>query len=143
MIVASWQGQRTTTIAAELSCHPQTVRERLHRFNAEGVDGLQDRLRPGRKRRISEAERSVVIALVGTSIDLDTEQLDEYAPLFIEAAAGISSRIGAAGSSPRYAARTHISLQPALPRSASAPQSACAAARPAAAPRRVTLPRPA
>jgi DNA-binding IclR family transcriptional regulator len=36
------------------------------------------------------------IALVGTSIDLDTEQLEEYAPLFVEAAASISSRIGAA-----------------------------------------------
>ena len=35
------------------------------------------------------------IALVGTSIDLDAEQLDEYAPLFVEAAAGISGRIGA------------------------------------------------
>ena len=35
------------------------------------------------------------IALVGTSFDLDAAQLDEYAPLFIEAAAGISSRIGA------------------------------------------------
>jgi DNA-binding IclR family transcriptional regulator len=35
------------------------------------------------------------IALVGTSIDLDTHQLEEYAPLFVEAAAGISSRIGA------------------------------------------------
>jgi DNA-binding IclR family transcriptional regulator len=35
------------------------------------------------------------IALVGTSIDLDTDQLDEYAPLFVEAAASISNRIGA------------------------------------------------
>jgi len=35
------------------------------------------------------------IALVGTSIDLDAAQLDEYAPLFIEAAAGITERIGA------------------------------------------------
>jgi DNA-binding IclR family transcriptional regulator len=35
------------------------------------------------------------IALVGTSFDLDAAQLDEYAPLFIEAAAGISARIGA------------------------------------------------
>ena len=34
------------------------------------------------------------IALVGTSIDLDTDQLDEYAPIFIEAAASISGRIG-------------------------------------------------
>ena len=35
------------------------------------------------------------IALVGTSIDLDADQLGEYAPLFVEAAASISSRIGA------------------------------------------------
>jgi transposase len=50
-----------------LGCHPQTVRERLQRYNMEGVDGLVDRQRPGRKRRISEAERSTIIALVGTS----------------------------------------------------------------------------
>ena len=42
MIVGSWEGKRTTTIAQELSCHPQTVRERITRFNAEGVDGLGD-----------------------------------------------------------------------------------------------------
>jgi transposase len=34
----SWQGPRTTTIAEELGCHPKTVRKRLHRFNAEGID---------------------------------------------------------------------------------------------------------
>jgi DNA-binding IclR family transcriptional regulator len=36
------------------------------------------------------------IALVGTSIDLDPAQLEEYAPMFIEAAAGITERIGGA-----------------------------------------------
>jgi len=34
------------------------------------------------------------IALVGTSIDLDPEQLEEYAPHFVEAAASISARLG-------------------------------------------------
>lgn len=66
MIARSWEGQRTTAIAAALHCHPQTVRERIVRFNAEGIDGLADRPGAGRKRRISEAERSVVIALVAT-----------------------------------------------------------------------------
>jgi transposase len=66
MIARSWEGLRTTAIAAELGCHPQTVRERLVRFNAEGIDGLADRPGAGRKRRISETERSVVIALVAT-----------------------------------------------------------------------------
>jgi Homeodomain-like domain len=43
MIVLSWEGLRTAMIAAKLRCHPQTVRERIHRFNAEGMDGLGDR----------------------------------------------------------------------------------------------------
>lgn len=63
MIALSWQGQRTTVIAATLGCHPQTVRERLARFNAEGLDGLGDRAGAGRKPRLTERERSVVIAV--------------------------------------------------------------------------------
>ena len=63
MIVRSWDGLRTTVIARELGCHPQTVRERLTRFNAEGVDGLGDRPGPGRPPRLTEDERSQIIAL--------------------------------------------------------------------------------
>src|ERR1700674_3560534 len=66
MIVRSWDGLRTAAIAAELGCHPQTVRERFARFNADGIDGLGDRPGRGRKRRLSEAERSRIIALVAT-----------------------------------------------------------------------------
>jgi len=40
MITRSWDGARTSQIAAELHCHPQTVRERIKRFNAEGWTGL-------------------------------------------------------------------------------------------------------
>jgi transposase len=63
MIAYSWDGLRTTQIADQLGCHPQTVRERLHRFNAEGVDGLGDRPGPGRPRRLTEHERGRIIAL--------------------------------------------------------------------------------
>lgn len=63
MIVASWDGERTSAIAAELGCHMQTVRERLQRFNDEGLAGLGDRPGAGRKRRITEAERGRIIAL--------------------------------------------------------------------------------
>lgn len=66
MIARSWDGLRTAAIAADLGCHPQTVRERLARFNAEGLDGLGDRPGPGRTRRLSEAERSSVLALAAT-----------------------------------------------------------------------------
>jgi transposase len=63
MIVRSWEGLRTTEIARGLGCHPQTVRERILRFNAEGIEGLGDRPGPGRKPRLTEAERSRIIAL--------------------------------------------------------------------------------
>lgn len=63
MIAHRWDGLGTTQIADQLGCHPQTVRERLHRFNAEGVDGLGDRPGPGRPRRLTETERGRIIAL--------------------------------------------------------------------------------
>jgi transposase len=63
MIVRSWDGLRATAIARELGCHPQTVRERLTRFNTEGVDGLGDRPGPGRRPRLTEDERSRIVAL--------------------------------------------------------------------------------
>jgi transposase len=62
-IAMSWAGARSSVIAAGLGCHMQTVRERLQRFNAEGVDGLFDRPGAGRKRRISEVERGRILAL--------------------------------------------------------------------------------
>jgi transposase len=63
MIVLSWAGEHVTAIADELGCHAKTVRERLHRFNAEGLDGLGDRPIPGRPPRLTEEDRSVIIAL--------------------------------------------------------------------------------
>jgi transposase len=63
IITLSWAGLHTTAIAAELGCHPKTVRQWLHRFNAEGLDGLGDRPIPGRPRRLTEHERGRIIAL--------------------------------------------------------------------------------
>lgn len=66
IILASWRGQRTTAIADSLSCHPQTVRKHITRFNLQGLAGLGDRPGAGRKPRLTEAERSAIIALVRT-----------------------------------------------------------------------------
>jgi len=67
IVVSSWDGMPVPAIAERLGCHPETVRRRLHRFNAEGVDGLGDRPGPGRRPRITQAERSAIIALVTTT----------------------------------------------------------------------------
>src|SRR5579872_5164984 len=56
MIVDSWEGKRTAAIAQGLGCHPQTVRERINRFNAEGIDRLGDRqAMPGERESFRQA----------------------------------------------------------------------------------------
>src|SRR5262245_2295687 len=64
MVARSWDGQRTRQIAAEVGCHPQTVRDRVHAFNARGLDGLGMKPGSGRKPRLTERERSTILALV-------------------------------------------------------------------------------
>ena len=63
IVALSWEGLGVAAIAARVGCHENTVRRWLHRFNAAGIDGLGDRPGCGRKRRITEAERSRIIAL--------------------------------------------------------------------------------
>jgi transposase len=63
MVVRSWDGERVEAIAAALDYSAQTVRRRLHRFETEGIDGLGDRPRAGRPRRLTGAEDSRLIAL--------------------------------------------------------------------------------
>jgi hypothetical protein len=64
MVVASWVGKTPKEIAADLECHPQTVRIHLARFNAEGIAGLGMRPGSGRKPRLTERERSRILGLV-------------------------------------------------------------------------------
>ncbi len=66
MIALSWDGLRVPAIAAALGCSQKAVRYRLARFTADGLDGLGDRPGAGRKPRISQAQRSQLIALVAS-----------------------------------------------------------------------------
>ena len=63
IVALSWDGLGVAGIAARIGCHENKVRRWLHRFNAAGLDGLGDRPGAGRKRRITEAQRSHIIAL--------------------------------------------------------------------------------
>ncbi|WUX04055.1 helix-turn-helix domain-containing protein (plasmid) [Streptomyces sp. NBC_01450] len=47
-----------------MRCGQKTVRRWLHRFNRSGLEGLEDLGGQGRKRRITEAERSRIVGLV-------------------------------------------------------------------------------
>jgi transposase len=64
MVARSWDGERVEVIAKQLQGHPQTVRRRLHRFDALGIAGLFDRPKAGRPRRLTSEDDSKLIALV-------------------------------------------------------------------------------
>nr|WP_136479775.1 helix-turn-helix domain-containing protein [Acetivibrio thermocellus]THJ76398.1 helix-turn-helix domain-containing protein [Acetivibrio thermocellus] len=63
MVELSWAGETVPVIAYELGCSEKTVRCWLHRFNQSGLEGLEDLGGQGRKPRITQAERSHIIAL--------------------------------------------------------------------------------
>ena len=63
IVTLSWDGLAVPAIAAKVGCHENTVRRWLHRFNAAGLDGLGNQPGAGRKRRITEAQRSAIIAM--------------------------------------------------------------------------------
>lgn len=63
MVELSWAGETVPVIAYELCCSEKTVRRWLHRFNHKGLEGLEDLGGQGRKPRITQAERSHIIAL--------------------------------------------------------------------------------
>jgi transposase len=63
VVLLAARGWCSARIAAELRCGEDTVRKWRGRFAAEGLDGLEDRPRSGRPRRISEADRAAVVAL--------------------------------------------------------------------------------
>ena len=67
IVVRSWDGERVETIAQELNCSPQTVRRRLHRFDVQGIEGLGDRPRTGRPRRLTAEDDSRILALAGSA----------------------------------------------------------------------------
>jgi transposase len=63
IVLLAARGWRNARIAAELRCGEDTVRKWRGRFAEEGLAGLKDRPRSGRRRRISEADRAKVVAL--------------------------------------------------------------------------------
>ncbi len=62
MVGSNWAGKTPNEIADELGCHPQTVCIHQSRFNAEGVVGLCIRPGSGCKPRLTEQERSRILA---------------------------------------------------------------------------------
>ena len=66
-------GHTRTEAADQAGMDRQTLRDWVHRYNADGLAGLTDRPRPGRQPRLTEAERSEVAKWVEDGPDLNTD----------------------------------------------------------------------
>jgi transposase len=55
-------GESALAIAARVGLDGETVRKRIHRFNAEGLEALKDRHRSGRRPTYSAEQTATVIA---------------------------------------------------------------------------------
>ena len=66
MVLMYHDGQKPVEIATKLDRTASTVYSRLKRFDAEGLAGLEDQPRGGRKPTYTESERGQMIALART-----------------------------------------------------------------------------
>jgi transposase len=66
MILWYQEGQKPVDIAAKLDRTAAAVYSRLKRFDLEGMSGLEDKPKSGRKPTYTETERGQVIALART-----------------------------------------------------------------------------
>src|SRR5262249_61394246 len=65
------EGADRTTAAGTCGMDRQTLRDWVHRYNAEGLPGLYDRKRPGARPKLSAEQRAALAAMVETGPDPD------------------------------------------------------------------------
>lgn len=97
----------------------QTLRDWVHRFNAEGVDGLRDRKAPGAARKLTVEQRAVLVSLIETGPDPETDGVVRWRRVDLQAV--IQERFGV-GYHERSVSRllhelgfSHLSARPRHP----------------------------
>jgi transposase len=97
----------------------QTLRDWVHRFNAEGVEGLRDRVRAGRRRELDEAGRQALCARVERGPDPETDGLARWRCVdlkaWLEAEHGVRYHENSVSRILREMGFSHISVRPAHP----------------------------
>ncbi len=68
-LAAVYDGMSRAAAAQVGGMDRQTLRDWAHRFNAEGLDGLTDRPRPGRECLLNEAQMTALAGIVETGPD--------------------------------------------------------------------------
>lgn len=66
IVLLSAQGQRVQDVSREVDLHPINVRKWIHRFNADGIDGLRSGKSPGRPPIFSDTQRDQIVKLANS-----------------------------------------------------------------------------
>jgi transposase len=88
------EGKSRTEAARSCGMDRQTLRDWVHRYNAEGLPGLADRPHPGRTPRLSPAQMAELEAIVETGPDPATDGVVRWRRIDLQAV--IAARFGVA-----------------------------------------------
>jgi transposase len=84
-IAAVYAGMSREAAARIGGMDRQTLRDWVHRFNAEGPGGLVNRKAPGAARRLSETQRAELVALVEAGPDPAIEEVVRWRCIDLQA----------------------------------------------------------
>ncbi len=99
IVLAGLSGQSETAIEAALGCTDDTVRTWLRRWNEIGLEGLEDRPRSGRPRRLSAADRQAILDLAMRPPDLQHHGTRTWS---------VQTLLGALRREPRFRTISHM-----------------------------------
>jgi transposase len=112
----------------------QTLRDWVHRFNAEGPPGLHDRRRPGRKPRLAPEQGAELAAVVERGPDPDRDGVVRWRRVdlkaLIEARFGVRLHERSVGKVLRRLGFARLSVRPKHPKADEAAQEAFKKASP-------------
>jgi transposase len=77
-LAETMDGADRATAARRGDMSDQALRDAIKRYNAEGIEGLHDRPRAGRPRKLSDAQRSELRTIVIEGPDIEADGLSAY-----------------------------------------------------------------
>jgi transposase len=112
----------------------QTLRDWVHRYNAEGLAGLRDRPRPGRKPRLKPEQEAELATAVERGPDPDRDGVVRWRRVdlkaLIEARYGVALHERSVGKVLRRLGFSRVSVRPRHPKADAAAQEAFKKASP-------------
>ncbi len=112
----------------------QTLRDWVHRYNAEGIEGLRDRRRPGPRPRLTPGQEAELMAAVERGPDPDRDGVVRWRRVdlkaLIEARFGVRLHERSVGKVLRRLGFARLSVRPKHPKADEAAQEAFKKASP-------------